>query len=53
MNTEKNSGFKGVRLVTAKTGWREGNINRCKTWTPLSPLCLEKIETLKEDLEIT
>ena len=30
-----------MRPVTAKTGWREGNINRCKTWTPLSPLYLD------------
>ena len=28
---KKNSWFKGVRPVTAKTGWREGNINRHKT----------------------
>jgi len=38
LGRQKSSGFKGVRPVTAKTGWCEGNINRHKTWTPLSPL---------------
>ena len=41
------SEFKGVRPVTAKTGWREGNINRRKTWTPLSSLCMKNLDIIK------
>ncbi len=38
MTITNSSGFKGVRPVTVETGLREGNINRYKTWTPLSLL---------------